>query len=148
MSDIRKILKKLVSEGYKLKAQHSNKDWKDALENAASLLVDKRSLDNLDDYYIDELIDIREKARNNKNWELSDRLRDYLDTKSVIIMDTKSGQVVYHQLKGTTRSDLVKKMESDKRALANHDAWLYSMLSSSKKAHKVKKSKTNKEIII
>ena len=147
MGDIRKILKKLVSEGYKLKAQHSNKDWKDALENAESLLVDKRSLDNLDDYYIDELVDIRRKARDTKNWELADRLRDYLDSKSVIIMDSKEGQVVYYELKGG-RSDLIKRLEDDKRAIANHEAWVYSMLSGSKKAHKVKKSKINKEIII
>ena len=144
----RKILKKLVGEGYKLKSQHNNPDWCEALENAENLLIDKRSLNNLNDYYIDELVDIRKKARETKNWELSDRLRDYLDTKSVIIMDSKEGQVVYYQLKGTTRSDLIKKLENDKRALAHHDAWLYSMKMSGAKKQKVKKSKVNKEIII
>jgi cysteinyl-tRNA synthetase len=79
-NNLRKILKKLVGEGYKLKAQHNNTDWKNALENAEALLIDKRTLDNLDDYYIDELVDIRSKARDNKDWELADKLRNYLDT--------------------------------------------------------------------
>ena len=62
---IRKILKKLVGQAYKLKAQHNNEDWRNALENAEELLIDKRTLDNLDDYYIDELVDIRAKSREN-----------------------------------------------------------------------------------
>lgn len=35
-----KALKKLISEGYKLKAQHNNKDMKYALENAEELLIE------------------------------------------------------------------------------------------------------------
>lgn len=34
-----KTLKQLVSEGYKLKAHHGNKDWREALENAEELLI-------------------------------------------------------------------------------------------------------------
>ncbi len=34
-----KILKQIVSEGYKLKAQHSNKEWMKALEDAEELLI-------------------------------------------------------------------------------------------------------------
>lgn len=34
-----KILKTLVSEGYKLKAQHSNSAWREALENAEELVI-------------------------------------------------------------------------------------------------------------
>ena len=34
-----KALKKLVSEGYKLKAQHNNSQWLEALENAEHLLI-------------------------------------------------------------------------------------------------------------
>jgi len=36
-----KILKTLVSEGYKLKRQHNNPKWKKALEDAESII--KRS---------------------------------------------------------------------------------------------------------
>lgn len=34
-----KALKQLVSEGYKLKAQHSNVEWREALENAEDILI-------------------------------------------------------------------------------------------------------------
>ena len=34
-----KALKKLVSEGYKLKSQHNNPEWREALENAEELLI-------------------------------------------------------------------------------------------------------------
>ena len=37
--ELEKALKKLVSEGYKLKAQHSNPDWKKALEEAEDVLI-------------------------------------------------------------------------------------------------------------
>lgn len=133
---LRKILKKLVSEGYKLKAHHSNTDWKEALEDAEELIIDKHitryDLSRLDQYYIDELIDIRRKAREAKMWDISDKIRNYLDSKSVIIMDTKEGQVVYHEKKGTTRQDLIDKLERDRRAEAAADAWLYSMRESMK----------------
>jgi hypothetical protein len=146
---LRKILKKIVGEGYKLKAHHNDLDWKNALESAESLLIDtkdKRTLDNLDDYYIDELVDIRSKARNNKDWELADKLRNYLDTKSVIIMDTKSGQEVHYLLKNQTREDLVNSINIERKAVAQHDAWLYSInksAESNRKDHKVIKTKKN-----
>ena len=38
--------------------------------------------------YIDKLITLREEARNERNWSLSDEIRDYLDTKSVIVSST------------------------------------------------------------
>lgn len=137
---MRKILKRIVSEGYKLKAHHSNPDWKNALEDAEELIIDKHishyNLDRLDQYYIDELIDIRRKAREAKMWEASDKIRAYLDSKSVIIMDTKSGQIVYHEKKGTTRQDLIDKLESNRRAEAQHEAWLYTMRQSMKASEK------------
>ena len=137
---MRKILKKIVSEGYKLKAHHSNPDWKNVLEDAEELIIDKHishyNLDRLDQYYIDELIDIRKKAREAKMWEASDKIRAYLDSKSVIIMDTKSGQIVYHEKKGTTRQDLIDKLESNRRAEAQHEAWLYTMRQSMKASEK------------
>lgn len=40
MDEIIKILKKLVSEGYKLKAHHNNPDWKKTLENAERKLIE------------------------------------------------------------------------------------------------------------
>ena len=140
---IRKILKKLVGQAYKLKAQHNNEAWRNALENAEELLIDKRTLDNLDDNYIDELVDIRAKSRENKDWELADRLRNYLDGKSVIIMDTKNGQEVHYLPNNQTREDLVNRINADKKALAMHEAWLYSMKSSGKSKKKVVKKKKN-----
>ena len=80
--------------------------------------------------YVSELIEIREEARANKDWKLSDEIRDYLDTKQSFVFDTKDGQVVYHELKGMTRSKLIDKINKDKRAEKMFDAWLYSMRSS------------------
>lgn len=37
-----KILRKIVGEGYKLKAQHSNPEWRKALEDAEQLLIDEK----------------------------------------------------------------------------------------------------------
>ena len=115
-----------------IKAQHNNIEWRKALESAESLFTDKRSLENLEDYYVDELVDMRKKARVNKDWELSDRIRDYLDIKSVIIMDTEEGQEVYYELRGTTRKDLIDKLQNDKRSESLHEAWLYSIRKSIK----------------
>jgi histidyl-tRNA synthetase len=39
MEEAMKILKKLVSEGYKLKAQHNNDKWRKALEDAEELII-------------------------------------------------------------------------------------------------------------
>jgi cysteinyl-tRNA synthetase len=134
--NLRKILKKLVSEGYKLKSHHSNTEWKEALEDAEKLIIDIHishyNLDRLDQYYIDELVDVRRKARDAKMWDASDRIRSYLDSKSVIIMDTKNGQVVYYEKKGTTRQELIDKLEDERRAESNHEAWLYTMRQSMK----------------
>lgn len=43
----------------------------------------------LENKYIDQLIEIRKQARENKDWKLSDEIRNYLDTKLVFIFDTK-----------------------------------------------------------
>lgn len=117
----------MVSEGYKLKMQHYRPKWREALEAAEEVLIDNRTLDNLDDYYIDELVDIRAKARMNKNWELADRLRDYLDTKSVIIMDTKDGQIVHYLTGNKTRQDLIDKQNKERKLIALQEAWLYTI---------------------
>jgi tRNA(Ile)-lysidine synthase TilS/MesJ len=39
-----KILKKLVSEGYSLKAHHNNNQWKEALENGELLIQELSKL--------------------------------------------------------------------------------------------------------
>lgn len=51
---------------------------------------------DFDNKYIDELIDIREDARANKDWKLSDEIRNNLDTKLVFVFDTKDGQEVWY----------------------------------------------------
>lgn len=38
-----KILRKIVGEGYKLKAQHNNPEWREALESAEGLLIDEKA---------------------------------------------------------------------------------------------------------
>ena len=43
---------------------------------------------------IRELLDSREKARKENNWEESDRLRDVIREKGFEVKDTESGQVV------------------------------------------------------
>lgn len=66
-----------------------------------------------DAYYIDELSYMREQARVEKNWELSDQIRKYLDTKNVFCVDSKDGQVVYHlPLPILSRSEALKKVEN------------------------------------
>lgn len=127
MNKLLKVIRRLVSEGYKLKAHHNNPEWKNALQLGESLLIDKRTLNNLDDYYIDELIDIRLKARKDKNWELADKIRNY--TKSVIIIDNKDRQEIYYLPNNQTREYLVNRIKEEKRLLAQHDALLYSITS-------------------
>lgn len=84
----------------------------------------------LEDKYIDELIDIRKFARENKNWKLSDEIRNYLDEKLVFIFDTKYGQEVWFMPKGsriTNRIEMEKRIKDDIRYNNNFDAWLYSI---------------------
>jgi len=90
----------------------------------------------LENKYISELVEIRKDARLNNDYSLSDKIRDYLDTKQTFIFDTKEGQVVYHELKGMTRSKIIHKINKDKRAEKMFDAWLYSMRKSLKKSSK------------
>ena len=44
-----KILRKIVGEGYGLKAQHNNPKWRTALENAEALLIKARKEDKEND---------------------------------------------------------------------------------------------------
>ena len=77
--------------------------------------------------FIDELIDLREYWRINKSFNMSDNIRNELDSKSVFVFDTKEGQVVYHESKGTTRKQLTDRLDKSKQSNKRFDAWLYSM---------------------
>ena len=79
-----------------------------------------------EDKYVDELVDFRKEAREQKNWKLSDKIRDYLDTKHSFIFDTKEGQVVYHRT-GYTRQGLINQLKIDAKAEKMFDAWLFSL---------------------
>jgi len=86
---------------------------------------------DFDSKYIDELIDIRKEAREQRNWKLSDEIRDYLDTKFTFIFDHKEGQEVYHRNKGT-REELIKEIQKDRDAEKRFDSWLFSTKASMK----------------
>jgi len=74
---------------------------------------------------VDSLIYEREQARKNNDYGLSDTIREKLDALSVFVLDTKGGQVVYHELVGT-RKDLEEKLTREARADKIFDAWLFS----------------------
>ena len=81
---------------------------------------------NLKCKYIDELIEIREDARQKKDWALSDKIRAYLDSKHVFVFDTEEGQIVYHRKK-ETRNGLINMLKMDLKAEKLFNAWLFSM---------------------
>jgi hypothetical protein len=76
---------------------------------------------------VHELLDKRKLARQNKDWEMSDIIRDKLDKNFVFVFDTPKGEDVYFELEGMTRDKLIEKINKDKRAEKQFDAWLYSM---------------------
>lgn len=96
---------------------------------------------NFDDKYIDELIDIRKDARENKDWKLSDEIRNYLDIKLVFVFDTKSGQEILYLPKEyfrnkdrrmetiamSERQYVEYKIKEDVRIEKILDSWIYSM---------------------
>jgi hypothetical protein len=81
---------------------------------------------NFENTHISELVYARELLRKERNWELCDNIRAYLDSKNVFIFDTSNGQEVYYELKGMTREKLVERINSEKRSIKMSDAWLYS----------------------
>ena len=89
--------------------------------------------------YIENLIDIRKQYRADKNWQMCDAIRDYLDSKHVFIFDTPEGQVIYNEVKGT-RQDVIDKINRDKKAEAAFDAWLYSTKQSWRIKHEINES--------
>jgi len=72
------------------------------------------------------LINKRESARTNKNFKLSDEIRNELEKRNTFVFDTANGQEVYFEL-GGTREDLINKINRNKRAEKLFDAWLFSM---------------------
>jgi len=94
------------------------------------------SNENFAERPIDQLISMRAKFREQKDWANCDDIRDFLDTQHVFIFDTPEGQVVYNQVKGT-RQDIINKINQHKKAEAAFDAWLYS----TKKSWEIQNSK-------
>jgi hypothetical protein len=84
---------------------------------------------------VHQLIEQRAFARSQGLYETADKIRDQLDSMNTFVFDTPDGQEVYFELPGTTREDVVKKIQDDARAEKQFDAWLFSMKS---------KMKTNK----
>jgi L-lactate utilization protein LutB len=91
--------------------------------------IEDYNIDNLSLYYDSELVELRKVAREQKNWYVSDKIREYLDSRSIIIMDTKDGQEIYYAQDGTKRADIVERINRDKRLNAIVDAWIYTQLS-------------------
>ena len=99
--------------------------------------------EDLSNYLIDELVDIREIVRKNKDWKLSDKIRDYLDSKLVFIFDTPNGQEIYYYPSNSniTRNKLIESINTKSRAEKNFNAWLYSVNESiTKKDEKAKRN--------
>jgi hypothetical protein len=63
---------------------------------------------NLNQTLTDELTDIREQARLNKNYALSDAIRNELDARGSFCFDNPNGQEVYHLGIGYTREWVIK----------------------------------------
>lgn len=59
----------------------------------------------------DELTDVREKARTDRNFTLSDLIRIELDKRGSFVFDTPIGQEVYHLGKGFKRADITKEFK-------------------------------------
>lgn len=71
------------------------------------------------------MVFIRGVLRSNGNFELADKCRNKLIQHSVFIIDTKQGQEVYHEQKGTTLKQFEDKIKREARAEKNFNAWLF-----------------------
>jgi len=97
---------------------------------------------NFQKRYVDELVFLREKIREKKNWKFADVIRKYLDEKGTFVFDTKDGSVTNHvpekyfenKPQGITKRQFFeKKLQEELKAERMFDAWLYSTLQSGKK---------------
>lgn len=61
----------------------------------------------LKDILTDKLIDIRQQARDNNDYLLSDLIRQELDSRNCFVFDSKNGQEVYHMTKSMTRDNMI-----------------------------------------
>lgn len=102
--------------------------------------------------YIEELIDERKLARENKEWKLSDEIRNYLDEKFVFVFDVKDNdgkpfqEVHYlygdyfnkietierlYKIKFKSKREFVEwNIKQDISRTKRLDSWIYSMQSS------------------
>lgn len=62
------------------------------LENSQKYLDEQASIELPEE--IEKILEDRKQARENKNWELSDKLRDELKEKGYIVKDTKEGMTL------------------------------------------------------
>lgn len=65
----------------------------------------------IQDHNTDFLCAVREKAKEYKNYLLSDQIRNELDSRGSFCFDTPKGQVVYHLGKGYTRDYVSKNLQ-------------------------------------
>jgi chaperone required for assembly of F1-ATPase len=102
----------------------------------------------LDKLCVDEILEIRKLTRQNKNWKLSDEIRNYLDDKLIFIFDSNDFQDVYylndkyfhvidkiekiHNIKFSSKRKFVEwNIKRDIKSEDNFEAWLYTNLSKS-----------------
>jgi hypothetical protein len=92
--------------------------------------------------YIDEIIELRSEARKNKDWTLSDKIRNYLDEKLIFVFDMNWGQEVWflpeqyfknkdkkpETVKLSNRKYVEHRIQQDIKLEIVFDAWVYSML--------------------
>jgi hypothetical protein len=91
---------------------------------------------------VDEIVELRKISRLNKNWKLSDVLRNYLDAKLVFAFDAPDCQEVYYlcensfkyldrieklyDMKFSTKRKFVEwNIKNEIKANNIFDAWLY-----------------------
>lgn len=60
----------------------------------------------------DELVYLREIVREQKDFKLSDEIRNILDSRGSFVFDTKYGQEVFHLGSGYIREEVVKNYNS------------------------------------
>ena len=62
------------------------------MKNSEKYIENQKNIDLPEE--ITELLEKRKQARNEKNWDLSDKLRDELNEKGYIVKDTKTGMTI------------------------------------------------------
>jgi cysteinyl-tRNA synthetase len=65
------------------------------MEEVLGLSEEEAQNDTLLEGVIGVLIDLRKKARTDKNFALSDKIRDELKARGVQLMDGKNGEMTY-----------------------------------------------------